>query len=91
MQAGERRDGLTDASADKAENATADDYSAADWGPVVSALVRAESRSNTEPDCRSDQNVTGAAVMHPRCLTASPAISVLRWKRSALPSAAELS
>lgn len=91
VESGERADGLTDASAEKAEDATADEYSASDWGPVVSALVRAESRPNTEPDCRSDQNVTGAAVMHPWCLVASPAISMLRWKRRARPSPAGLS
>lgn len=90
VESRERADGLTDASADKAEDATADDYSASDWGPVVSALVRAESRPNAEPDCRSDQNVTGAAVMHQSCLIASPAISMLPWKRRARPSPAGL-
>jgi hypothetical protein len=90
VQARELADSPPDASADEPEEAAPENYSAADWGPVVSALVCAESRPNAEPDCRSDQNVTGAAVMHPMCLTASPAISVLRWKRSARPSAAEL-
>ncbi len=81
VHAGERRDSLADASAEETEEAAPEDYSAADRGAVVSALVRAEGRSNTEPDRSSDQNVAGAAVMHPWRLIASPGISMPRRKR----------
>jgi hypothetical protein len=54
VHARELADSLADASADQAEEPTADDYSATDWGSVVSALVRAEGCSNTEPDGRAD-------------------------------------
>ncbi len=90
VDARERRDSLPDTSAEEAEDAAPDEYSAADWGAVASALVRAEGRSNTEPDRRSDQNVTGAAMIHPWCLISSGGISMPRWKRRARPPLGKL-
>ena len=89
VQIGEFADSLPHASAEEAEKPTPDDYSATDWGPVVSALVRSESGPNPEPDCRSNQNVAGAAMMHPWRLVAR-GISAL-WKRRSNPPLAELS
>jgi hypothetical protein len=81
VHAREVADSLADASAEKAEERTSKDYSASDWGPVVNAVVRANSRPNPEPDCGPDQNMTGAALMDPRCLMAIPRISLLGRKR----------
>ncbi|MGA9307539.1 MAG: hypothetical protein WBW31_19225 [Candidatus Sulfotelmatobacter sp.] len=86
----ELADSPADASADEPEEAAPEDYSAADWRPVVSALVRTEGCPNTESDCCPDQNMTGIAMMHPRCLIVSRRISVLPCKRRSGPPLVEL-
>ncbi len=78
MQALEVADSLADASAEKAEQAARDDYSASDRGPVVSAAVRPDGRPDTEADCRSDQNRFGVSMIHPRPCVAFPGIPACR-------------
>jgi hypothetical protein len=90
VQARERADSLADASADQAEKPTPNDYSAGDWGSVLSALVRAEGRPDAKPDRSADQDVASAAMMRPRCLI-PPRISMLRRKRTPRHRPVELS
>ena len=83
VQALQIADSLADASAEKAKQPAPDDYSACDWGSVVSALVRAEGRSNSESDCSPDQNVSGVSMIPPRRLVCSSGIPALgrKWPR----------
>jgi hypothetical protein len=91
VHARELADSPADASADEAEDTAPNDYSAADWGPVASALVRAKACSDAESDCSPDQNMAGIVMMHPRCLIVSPGISGLPRKRRSRPPLVELS
>jgi hypothetical protein len=80
VPAGKRADGLADATAQKAQDSTSEDDSAAHWSSVVSALTGSESGPDGESDCSSNQNGTGASVIHPWSLVSFPGISAARWK-----------
>jgi len=87
----ERADGRADATADEAEESTPDKDSAADWGAALSAVSRPESRADAEADGRPNQNVSSAAMIHPRCLVASRSISALGRKWHSWPGSGKLS
>jgi hypothetical protein len=90
-QAREIADSLADAPAEQAEESAPDDDSAGNCIAIVSVLVRAKGRADTEPDSSPDHNVTGAALMHPRRLIASRRISMVRRKWRPWTAPAELS
>lgn len=81
MQALQIANSLANASAEEAKQRAPEDYPAGDWGSILSALLRAESRPNPEADCSPNQNVTSASMIHPRCLVTSARISTLGRKR----------
>lgn len=83
MDALQINDRLADASAEQAKQRAPEDYSARDWGAILSPLLRAQGRPNTETDCSPNQNRTCAPMIHPRCLVASTGISTLsrKWPR----------